>query len=147
MSECYPLKCYTSIVLFLDIINSEQRVDAPGGTGKTFLIETLAAWCALPENNFLCLCSAFSGVAAQLLPNGVTIHRRFNMKPGMDPETNCNIDRGSSKAQLLQEAKLIVMDEVTMMSKVDLERIDRTLRYLMNNVKSNHILKINFSGK
>ena len=106
-------------------------LDAPGGTGKTFLIETLDAYCALPENNFLCLCSAFSGVAAQLLPNGVTIHRRFNMVPGMDPEQNCNIDRGSTKAKLLEEARLIVMDEVTMMSKIDLERIDRTLRYLM----------------
>jgi len=58
-------------------------LDAPGGTGKTFLIETLAAYCALPENNFLCLCAAFSGVAAQLLPNGVTIHRRFGMVPGI----------------------------------------------------------------
>ena len=54
-------------------------LDAPGGTGKTFLIETLAAFCALPQNNYLCLCSAFSGVAAQLLPNGVTIHRRFGV--------------------------------------------------------------------
>ena len=107
-------------------------LDAPGGTGKTFLIETLAAYCALPTNNFLCLCSAFSGVAAQLLPNGVTIHRRFNMVPDMDPEVNCNIDRESTKAELLKEAKLIVMDEVTMMSKIDLERIDRTLRLIMN---------------
>lgn len=105
-------------------------LDAPGGTGKTFLIETLAAYCALPENNFLCLCAAFSGVAAQLLPNGVTIHRRFGMVPGMDPEQLCNIERGSTKSQLLLEAKLLVMDEVTMMSKVDLERIDRTLRFL-----------------
>ena len=40
-------------------------LDAPGGTGKTFLIETVAAYCAL--NKHLCLCSAFSGVAAQLL--------------------------------------------------------------------------------
>ena len=107
-------------------------LDAPGGTGKTFLIETLAAFCALPENNFLCLCSAFSGVAAQLLPNGITIHRRFNMVPDMDPETLCNIERGSTKAELLKEAKLIVMDEVTMMSKIDLERIDKTLRLLMD---------------
>jgi hypothetical protein len=54
-------------------------LDAPGGTGKTFLIETIAAYCALPQNNHLCLCAAFSGVPAQLLPNGVTIHRRFGV--------------------------------------------------------------------
>ena len=48
----------------------------------------------------------------------------------MAPEQNCNIERGSSKSEILLEAKLLIMDEVTMMSKVDLERIDRTLRFL-----------------
>ena len=33
-------------------------LDAPGGTGKTYLIETIAAYCAI--NQHLCLCSAFS---------------------------------------------------------------------------------------
>ena len=33
-------------------------LDAPGGTGKTYLIETIAAYCAV--NKHLCLCSAFS---------------------------------------------------------------------------------------
>jgi ABC-type Mn2+/Zn2+ transport system ATPase subunit len=57
------------------------------------------------------------------------------MVPGMDPEQNCNIDAGSATAKLLREAKLLVMDEVTMMSKVDLHRIDRTLQFLMDNRK------------
>ena len=42
-----------------------RMLDAPGGTGKTYLIETIAAYCAL--NQHLCLCSAFSGVAAQVI--------------------------------------------------------------------------------
>ena len=108
-------------------------LDAPGGTGKTFLIETIASYCSLKKH--LCLCSAFSGVAAQLLPNGVTIHRRFGMVPGMDPEQNCNISGESAKAAVLREAKVLILDEVTMMSRVDLERIDRTLQFLMNNKK------------
>jgi hypothetical protein len=108
-------------------------LDAPGGTGKTFLVETIAAYCAL--NNYLCLTSAFSGVAAQLLPNGVTIHRRFGMVPGMDPEQNCNVSAESAKAAVLRAAKVLVLDEVTMMSKVDLERIDRTMQFLMENKK------------
>ena len=33
-------------------------LDAPGGTGKTYLIETISAYCAI--NGHLCLCSAFS---------------------------------------------------------------------------------------
>ena len=36
------------------------------------------------------------------LPNGITIHRRFGMIPGMDPEMNCNIDAGSTKAKLIE---------------------------------------------
>ncbi len=55
------------------------------------------------------------------------------MVPGMDPKTLCNITAESTKAKLLQEVKLIIMDEVTMMSKVDLERIDKTLQFIMQN--------------
>jgi len=36
---------------------------------------------------------------------------------------------------LLRKATVLIMDEVTMMSKVDLERIDRTMRFLMKNDK------------
>ena len=36
-------------------------LDGPGGHGKTFLLETIYAYCNLPENNYLALCSAFSG--------------------------------------------------------------------------------------
>ena len=74
-------------------------------------------------------------MAAQLLPNGITIHRRFGMVPGMNPEQNCNISGESTKATLLRKAPVLIMDEVTMMSKVDLERIDRTMRSLMKNDK------------
>ena len=55
------------------------------------------------------------------------------MVPGMDPNARCNIEQGTAKAELLKEAKLIIMDEVTMMSKVDLERIDKTLQFIMEN--------------
>ena len=79
--------------------------------------------------------SLHKGVAAQLLPNGITIHRRFGMVPGMDPESLCNISADSTKARLLRKSTVLIMDEVTMMSKVDLERIDRTMRFLMKNNK------------
>lgn len=54
-------------------------LDAPAGMGKTFVCETLVSYCNLEENDMLVLCSAYSGVAAQLLPNGMTIHRRFRV--------------------------------------------------------------------
>ena len=36
-------------------------IDGPGGYGKTFLLETIVAYCNLPENRHIALCSAFSG--------------------------------------------------------------------------------------
>ena len=66
-------------------------LQAPAGCGKTFALETLFAYCNLPGNEYLVLCSAFSGVAAQLLPGGMTIHKRFRMTPRMSPDTLCKI--------------------------------------------------------
>ena len=97
-------------------------------------------------NNKICLCSAFSGVASQQLPNGTTIHRRFKFLPNMDPSVNCNINANSSTANLLRNAAVIILDEVTMMNKYDLERIDRTLRDLMSDSGSKQS-EIPFGGK
>ena len=36
-------------------------IDGPGGYGKTFLLETIVSYCNLQENNYVALCSAFSG--------------------------------------------------------------------------------------
>ena len=36
-------------------------LDGPGGNGKTFCLETIYNYCNMPENQFLCLCSAYSG--------------------------------------------------------------------------------------
>ena len=36
-------------------------LDGPGGNGKTFCLDTIYAYCNMEENEFLCLCSAFSG--------------------------------------------------------------------------------------
>ena len=48
----------------------------------------------------------------------------------MPPEMNCPIDKNSTMAKLLCESKMILMDEVVMMDKVDLERISSTLQFL-----------------
>ena len=36
-------------------------LDGPGGNGKTFCLDTIYSYCNMKENDFLCLCSAFSG--------------------------------------------------------------------------------------
>jgi hypothetical protein len=57
------------------------------------------------------------------------------MVPGMTIEENCKLDVEKTRAKLIQEAKILIMDEVTMMSRYDLERIDRSLQDVMGNSK------------
>jgi len=37
-------------------------LDGPGGNGKTFCLDTIFSYCNMPNQEFLCLCSAFSGI-------------------------------------------------------------------------------------
>ena len=52
-------------------------LDAPGGTGKTFLLSTILA--AVRSEDKVALATATSGIAATLLPNGRTLHSRFKV--------------------------------------------------------------------
>ena len=63
-----------------------KMLEAPAGCGKTFTSNTIFAYCNLPGNKFLVLNCAYSGVAAQLLPGGLTIHKRFRFNPNMGPK-------------------------------------------------------------
>ncbi len=55
------------------------------------------------------------------------------MNPNMRPTDPCKILGNSAGAALLKEADVLILDEIAMMSKVDLERIEHSLRLLMNN--------------
>lgn len=55
------------------------------------------------------------------------------MNPSMRPSDPCQILGNSTTAVLLKEADVLILDEVAMMSKVDLERIEYSLRLLMEN--------------
>ena len=50
---------------------------APGGTGKTFLLNTLLA--EIRGSEQIAIASAFVGVAAMLLEGGTTVHKRFKI--------------------------------------------------------------------
>ena len=110
-----------------------QMIDAPAGTGKTFVLGSISAYTR--SNKKICLNSAYSGVASQLLEGGVTIHKRFNMKINMPPGQNCPINKSSTIANLIKQSKMILMDEVAMMDKIDLERISSTLKYITGDAR------------
>ena len=113
------------------INNGEGKLfflDAPGGTGKTFLINLILA--KLRMSRKIAIAVATSGIAATLLPGGRTAHSMFKLPLNLNStdEPVCNISKGTGAATLLKEAKLIVWDECTMAHRKMLEALDRTLR-------------------
>ena len=108
-------------------------LDAPGGTGKTYLLNLILA--KFRSRGDIALAVASSGIAATLLQGGKTAHSTFKLP--LDLATNeypsCDISRGSAKAQLLARAKIIVWDECTMSHRGAFEALDRTLRDIRQN--------------
>lgn len=107
-------------------------LDAPGGTGKTFLLNLLLA--KVRQGGEIALAVASSGIAATLLEGGKTAHSMFKLPLSSSTDDNpvCNICKGTYKAELLRRCKLIVWDECTMSHKSMFEAVDRTLRDIRN---------------
>ena len=106
-------------------------IDAPAGTGKTFLSKTLLA--RVRQDRNVAIAVASSGIAATLLPGGRTAHSRFKMPLDPDETSTCNITqlRSDQTRAVIAEAKLILWDEVPMTHRFCFEALDRTLRKVL----------------
>ncbi|CAN1823380.1 ATP-dependent DNA helicase pif1 [Linum perenne] len=80
-----------------------------GGTGKTFLYNCIIS--KVRSTGGISLVVASSGIAATLLPDGVTAHSRFKIPLEIDNLSTCTVKKGSDVAELLKSATLIVWDE------------------------------------
>merc|ERR1711911_254541 len=72
-------------------------IDAPGGTGKTFLLNCLIEKLSF-EGKKVCS-TASSGIAAILLKGGGTIHSKLKIPIPIQPNSGCNITMQSSLAK------------------------------------------------
>ena len=109
-------------------------VNAFGGSGKTWLANTLLAYGR--GKGHICLATASSGIAAILLDHGRTMHSTMAVPvKNLNETSTCNISANQGKAELMRRAKLIVWDEAVMNHRWMLEAIDRTLRDLRQNSK------------
>ena len=108
-------------------------LDAPGGTGKTFLLNLLLAKIRMRRS--IAIAMAFSGIAATLLDGGRTAHSTLKLPLNLTrtESPTCNIGKGAGIAKLLQECHLIVWDECTMMHTHGFEALDRTLQDIRGN--------------
>ena len=107
-------------------------LDAPGGTGKTFLLNTILAKVRLAGK--IALASASSGIAATLLVGGKTAHTTFGipLKLQYIESPTSSINKGTNRAEMLKQASLIVIDECSALHRKGYEVIDDLLQDLTN---------------
>jgi hypothetical protein len=74
---------------------------------------------------------ASSGIASIILKGGHTSHSMFSIPIDIREDSMCHIKKGSEKAELMKQVKLIIWDEVPMQSHLLCEAVDRTMRDLL----------------
>ena len=101
-----------------------------GGTGKTHVYKVLVELCQLYE--FEALVTATTGVAATLLPMGTTLHSALRLpRDNITSDMTANIKLNSTHARRLNKARLLIIDEVSMLDRTYLSIINNTLHNIL----------------
>ena len=104
-------------------------VDAPGGSGKTYVFNKLSSH--LKHHNMKVACAAWTGIATTLMIDGRTVHRLFKLPVPVLENSTCNVPPTSEHAELLRGIDLIIVDEASMIPTHALHAMDRCLRDIM----------------
>ena len=114
-------------------MNKQFIVNAPGGYGKTFVFQTIAA--KIRSEGGIVLCVASTGLAAQNLEGGRTAHSRFKIPIDILDDSFCNIKAQSHLAKLIKSADLIIWDEIFSVHRHNIEAVERTLKDLTSSTE------------
>lgn len=101
-------------------------IDGPGGSGKTFLYNCLIA--SLKASGKTVICTAFTGIAASQLIDGMTLHTTFSIPVGYESSTLLPISPSSQEAERFKNASLLVVDEAPMVPLALINIIDQQLK-------------------
>ena len=101
-------------------------VDAPGGSGKTFVFNRLSAH--LRHQNMKVASSAWTGIAGTLMIDGRTVHSLFKLPVPILENSTCNVAPTSTHAEMLRRVNLFIVDEASMIPTHALHAIDRCLQ-------------------
>ena len=119
----------------LESVNRESGflfcLNAPGGTGKSFILNALLD--GLRGDGYVALATASSGVASKELHNGTTIHSRFKVPINIQSTSMCSFNASDATGKLIKMTKLIIIDEMTMSHKYVYEAMDRSIREVTGN--------------
>ena len=70
-------------------------LDGPAGSGKTFLYNTIILYLQL--NKYSVLAHATTGIASDLLIEGMTMHSRFQLPLTLDKDSVINMKKSSKR--------------------------------------------------
>ncbi|XP_043474431.1 uncharacterized protein LOC122506366 [Leptopilina heterotoma] len=139
---------YHNILSNINCIGSKQMffLDAPGGTGKTFLINLILS--KIRSERKIALAVASSGIAATLLPGGRTAHSMFKIPINIEQSDTpvCFLSKNSPMSDVIRNCSFIVWDECTMAHKKNIEALNRSLQDIRNNSLHMGGITVLFSG-
>ncbi|XP_077128631.1 uncharacterized protein LOC143784336 isoform X1 [Ranitomeya variabilis] len=141
------LFAFDAITQALEDTNSTAKcffLDGPGGSGKTYLYHLLLH--QLRGQGDIVSPAATTGIAANLLQGGRTIHSLYGIPIPVNETSVSRIKNDTDAAKDLHSTKLFIIDECTMLSKYALHVIDRDLRDVMTTNVA-HKEKTPFGGK
>ena len=104
-------------------------VTGDGGTGKTFLFNTIIS--RLRNMRIRVIASAFTGCAATLLTGGATVHSVFRFGINIDQDCTPSVSMQIFMVNAFSDSQVIIIDEVSMLPKHMLEVIDRVCKQMV----------------
>ena len=119
-----------------DMLSEDSKcffIDGPGGSGKTYLYNALI--CGMRGQGKTVLSYATTGIAADLLTDGRTMHSGFDLPIQMLDNSTSSMTIPSQKSEDIRKASAIIIDETSSMHKNALRIIDMLLREIMQTDK------------
>ncbi|KAI1723257.1 PIF1-like helicase domain-containing protein [Ditylenchus destructor] len=113
------------------LANGALCIDGPGGSGKTYTYTALCHYFRSTGINYKT--SSWMGIAANLLPDGTTVHRTLGLPLNMDDYSTCRAKINNKLGQELKGTDVLIIDEISMVPKRVMKEIDRVLKELMEN--------------
>lgn len=116
------------------VLNGKGRLfflNGPGGTGKTFVYNTVCA--KIRSLAKIVLCVASSGIAALLLSGGCTAHSHFKIPLNLSDTSTCPISKNSKEADLMRCTDCIIWDEAIMQHRHAFDAVDRLFQDVRDN--------------
>jgi hypothetical protein len=129
----------------LEESNNIFFLHGPGGTGKTFVYQTVCH--RIRGEGHIVLCVASSGIASLLLPGGRTAHSTFKIPvESLHEQSMCGILKETRYADMLRQVRLLIWDEAGNQSRFAPEAVDRTLRDIRNDDRPFGGMTVVFGG-